>query len=169
MLSLSDELTGLYNRRGLFALGRARDARRPASREGLGVISIDVDGLKTINDRYGHAQGDETLRAVADVIRASIRESDVVGRVGGDEFVILADDGPGITGDLVARLRRRVDAPTPRPGGRSASRSASEPSTGSTGDQVTLQELIERADQRMYDDKRARRQLTPAGPGLEGP
>ena len=72
-------LTGLYNRRGLFALGEhtMRSARRRA--RGLGVIYVDVDGLKDINDRFGHAQGDEALRAVADVIRASIRESDVVG------------------------------------------------------------------------------------------
>ena len=110
MLSLSDELTGLYNRRGLFALGEhtMRIARRRGRR--LGVIYVDVDGLKTINDRFGHAQGDEALRMVADVIRASIRESDVVGRIGGDEFVILAEDDTGVTEDLVARLRRRARA-----------------------------------------------------------
>ena len=123
MLSLSDGLTGLYNRRGLFALGEhtMRSARRRA--KGLGVIYVDVDGLKDINDRFGHAQGDEALRAVADVIRASIRESDVVGRVGGDEFVVLAEDDPDVTRDLVdaaapprrTRQRRRRD-------GRSVSR-----------------------------------------------
>ena len=99
---------GLYNRRGFFALGEQamRVARRRSN--GLGVISVNVDGLEAVNDRYGHAQGDGIVRTVADVIRASIRESDVAGRVGGDEFVILADDGREITGDLVARLQRRV-------------------------------------------------------------
>ena len=109
MLSLSDSLTGLYNRRGLFALGEhtMRSARRRA--KGLGVIYVDVDGLKDINDRLGHAQGDEALRTVADVIRASMRESDVVGRVGGDEFVVLAEDDPDVTRELVTRLRRRLE------------------------------------------------------------
>jgi diguanylate cyclase (GGDEF)-like protein/PAS domain S-box-containing protein len=157
MLSLSDDLTGLYNRRGLFALGEhtMRIARRRARR--LGIIYIDVDSLKAINDRFGHAQGDEALRMVADVVRASVRESDVVGRIGGDEFVILAEDDTGVTQDLVARLRRRLDqanAKAVRPFRLSLS-------IGSVdwehGEQATLQELIERADQRMYDDKRARR------------
>ena len=79
MLSLTDELTGLYNRRGLFALGEhtLRIARRRA--RGLGVIYLDVDGLQAVNDRLGHAHGDETLRTVADLIRDGVRESDVVG------------------------------------------------------------------------------------------
>ena len=123
MLSLSDGLTGLYNRRGLFALGEhiMRSARRRA--DGARGDLIDVDGLKDVNNRFGHAQGDEALRCVADVIRASIRESDVAGRVGGDEFVVLAEDGPDVTQELGARLApprraRRSEAQV----GRSASR-----------------------------------------------
>jgi diguanylate cyclase (GGDEF)-like protein/PAS domain S-box-containing protein len=157
MLSLTDELTGLYNRRGLFALGEhtLRIARRRA--RGLGVIYVDVDGLKAINDRFGHAQGDEALRTVADVLRASSRDSDVAGRVGGDEFVILVEDEPAVTADLVTRLRRRAaraDAKAGRPYELSLSIGAVD---WEPGDNATLQELIERADQRMYDDKRARR------------
>ena len=157
MLSLSDDLTGVYNRRGLFALGEhtMRIARRRARR--LGIISIDVDSLKTINERLGHAQGDEALRMVADVIRASIRESDVVGRVGGDEFVILAEDDSGVTQDLVTRLRRcleRANVKAGRPFRLSLSIGSID---WEHGEQATLQELIERADQRMHDDKRARR------------
>ena len=157
MLSLSDDLTGLYNRRGLLALGEhtMRIARRRARK--LGIIYIDVDSLKTINDRFGHAQGDEALRAVADAIRASVRESDVVGRIGGDEFVILAEDDTGFTQDLVERLRRRVERANAK-AGRPFRLSLSIGTVDwEPGEQITLQELIERADQRMYDDKRARR------------
>ncbi len=157
MLSLTDELTGLYNRRGLFALGEhtLRIARRRA--RGLGVIYVDVDGLKAVNDRFGHAQGDETLRTVADLIRASARESDVAGRVGGDEFVILVEDEPAVTADLVQRVRRRVEGANAK-GGRSHQISLSLGAVDwEPGDRATLQELIERADQRMFDDKRARR------------
>ena len=157
MLSLSDGLTGLYNRRGLFALGEhsMRSARRRA--KGLGLVFIDVDGLKEINNRFGHAQGDEALRAVADVIRASMRESDVVGRVGGDEFVVLAEDDPDVTQELAARLRRRVA----RANEKSARPFSLSLSIGTVdwepGEAVTLQELIERAGQKMYDDKRDKR------------
>ena len=157
MLSLTDELTGLYNRRGLFALGEhtLRIARRRA--RGLGIIYVDVDGLKAVNDRFGHAQGDEALRTVADVIRASTRESDVAGRVGGDEFVILVEDEPAVTADLLQRLRRRVEHGNAK-GGRSYQLSLSLGAADwEPGDRATLQELIERADQRMFDDKRARR------------
>jgi len=157
MLSLSDELTGLYNRRGLFALGEhtLRVARRRG--RGMGVIYVDIDGLQAVNERFGHAQGDEVLRTVADAMRASVRESDVLGRVRGDEFVILVEDGPAVTAGLIARLRRRVER---------ANRRISRPlrlslSVGAVdwepGESVTLQELIERAGQRMYDDKRAGR------------
>jgi diguanylate cyclase (GGDEF)-like protein/PAS domain S-box-containing protein len=157
MLSLSDSLTGLYNRRGLFALGEhaVRSARRRA--KGLGVIYVDVDGLKAINDRFGHAQGDEALRAVADVLRAGIRESDVVGRVGGDEFVILAEDDPDVTRELVARLRRRIDRANEKAGRQFRLSLSIGAVDWEPGEQVTLQELIERADQRMYDDRREKR------------
>jgi diguanylate cyclase (GGDEF)-like protein/PAS domain S-box-containing protein len=157
MLSLSDGLTGLYNRRGLFALGEhaLRSARRRA--KGLGVIVVDVDGLKDINDRFGHAQGDEALRAVADAIRASIRESDVVGRVGGDEFVVLAEDEPDVTRDLVARLRRRAARCNEKQGRPFRLTLSIGAVDWEPGESVTLQELIERANQRRYDDKRERR------------
>ena len=102
-------------------------------------------------------QGDEALRTVADIIRACIRESDVLGRVGGDEFVVLVEDDPSVTADLVARLRRRHGA-AGQTGARPFRLSLSIGAVDwEPGEQVTLQELIERADQRMHDDKRTRR------------
>ncbi len=156
MLSLSDELTGLYNRRGFFALGDhvMRVARRRST--GLGVIYVDVDGLAAINDRFGHAQGDDVLRAVADILLASVRESDVVGRVGGDEFVVLADDRSETAGELVTRLQRRAerrDAKNGRPFRLSLSICAVD---WDVTEQVTVQELVERAAQKVQDLKRAK-------------
>ena len=158
MLSLSDELTGLYNRRGLFALGEhtMRIARRRARR--LGAIYVDVDGLKTINDRFGHAQGDEALRMVADV---DPREHPRIGRGRPHRRRRVRHPRRGRHG------RHRRPRGAPRAGGSSAPTSkAGRPfrlslSIGAVdwehGEQATLQELIERADQRMYDDKRAKR------------
>jgi diguanylate cyclase (GGDEF)-like protein len=120
------------------------------------VIYLDVDDLKSVNERLGHAHGDEALRAVADAVRASVRESDVVGRVAGDEFVILVEDGPAVTADLVMRLQRRVERADA--GGRQTRLSLSVGAVDwEPGERVTLQELIERADQRMHDDRRSRR------------
>ncbi len=146
MLSLTDSLTGLYNRRGFLALGEhaMRVARRRS--RSLTVISVDVDGLRDVNARFGHAQGDEVLRTVADVLRACIRESDVVGRVGGDEFVVLAEDDTDVVVDLAARLRRRIER-ADQAGGRPFRLSLSIGATEWRPDeQVTLRELMERAD-----------------------
>ena len=87
--ALTDGLTGLYNRRGWVKLlaaeeGRCRRYGHPAS-----IIAIDLDGLKAINDIYGHLKGDELLARAGSVIRGTARSQDVVARVGGDEFVVL--------------------------------------------------------------------------------
>lgn len=158
MLSLSDNLTGLYNRRGLLALGE--HAMRSARRRGghLAVIYVDVDGLRSVNDRFGHAQGDEALRTIADVLRTAIPEADLAGRVGGDEFVVLVDDEPEVTGKLAARLRRRLqraDEMSGRPFRISSSIGLAD---WDPAEPLTFQELIERADERMHDEKRAKRQ-----------
>ena len=87
-LSLRDELTSLYNRRGFYVL--AEQAYRLAQRAGESffVLFIDVDGLKKTNDELGHEVGSELLRSIAGLIEHTFRETDVIGRIGGDEFVI---------------------------------------------------------------------------------
>jgi len=160
MLSLADDLTGLYNRRGLFALGEhaMRSARR--HKTGLNVLFLDLDGLKNINDRFGHGLGDQALRDVAAVLRGAIRESDVVARAGGDEFVVLVEDEPQAAQELARRLERRIAAANAR----GEQRYKLEVSLGIVfwhpDEKATLQELIERADQRMYAAKHAKRDAT---------
>ena len=88
-LTLADDLTGLYNRRGLAAFGE--QALYRARRDGamVALLFLDLDGLKKINDTFGHGVGDDALRALASIIEGTIRESDIAARVGGDEFCIL--------------------------------------------------------------------------------
>jgi len=112
-LSITDELTGLYNRRHFFALAerefeRARRYGRP-----LSTILLDVDHFKQVNDTYGHAVGDQVLRAVARRCRAALREIDVLGRYGGEEFVaILPESELGSARQTANRLRHSIaDAP----------------------------------------------------------
>jgi diguanylate cyclase (GGDEF)-like protein len=112
-LAVTDSLTGLFNRRHFFdqaerEFQRARRYRRP-----LCAIMLDIDHFKRVNDTYGHAAGDQVLRAVAMRCRKSLREVDILGRYGGEEFVALVpeNDLPG-TREAAERLRQHV-AETP--------------------------------------------------------
>ena len=88
-LSLMDELTGLHNRRGFVSLAEQR--LKLTSRQGVRstLIFIDVDNLKYINDNFGHREGDGALQQIAGLLRECFRESDIIGRLGGDEFCVL--------------------------------------------------------------------------------
>jgi diguanylate cyclase (GGDEF)-like protein len=108
-LALTDVLTGLSNRRGFFV--QAEHMFRLARRRhaGCAVIYADIDGLKLVNDQLGHAAGDQLIQDAAAVLRESLRESDVLARFGGDEFVafVLDDAHPRV---LLARLRDNLRA-----------------------------------------------------------
>jgi diguanylate cyclase (GGDEF)-like protein len=108
-LAVRDELTGVYNRRGLFEIGR-REAER-AARFGhpLSALLIDIDHFKNVNDTYGHTIGDQVLRAFAACCRQNVREVDVVGRMGGEEFIILLPETDlANTHKAAERLRSRI-------------------------------------------------------------
>jgi diguanylate cyclase (GGDEF)-like protein/PAS domain S-box-containing protein len=92
-LSLKDELTGLYNRRGFFTL--AEQGLKTAQRMGMEMLLIfgDLDDMKGINDTFGHKEGDQALVETSQILRETFRESDIIARIGGDEFVILAMKG----------------------------------------------------------------------------
>ncbi|MBE7417257.1 MAG: GGDEF domain-containing protein [Ideonella sp.] len=104
-LAHTDALTGLPNRRGL-QLELDRALPRAVSERPLGVFLLDLDGFKAVNDRHGHDAGDELLKSVADRLRAALRHRDLVARVGGDEFVVMATDLPG--DDEAQRLGRKL-------------------------------------------------------------
>jgi len=109
-LSLRDHLTGLYNRRGFFALAeqRFKVARRENTR--LLFIIADLDGLKAINDTYGHELGDHAIKDAADILKETFRESDIIGRIGGDEFaIVVAENVPQSAETVTARLRDKID------------------------------------------------------------
>lgn len=110
-LSLVDELTGLYNRRGFVTL--AEQQMRVARRTGRKMLLffIDIDGLKRINDTLGHQRGDTVLADVAGVLRGTFRESDIVARIGGDEFVALQlETEEGVAERLASRLETNLRA-----------------------------------------------------------
>ena len=109
-LATRDSLTGLLNRRGLDEqLRRLLAAARRHDERGV-VIFIDLDGFKAINDTMGHHAGDAMLRHLADLLTANVRESDVVARIGGDEFVVaLVKTAPGEAESRTLRLQMLVN------------------------------------------------------------
>lgn len=152
-LALVDELTGLYNRRGftLFAeqeLARARRYGRAAV-----LVFADLDALKRINDDHGHATGDAALVAMGRAMKAIVRESDVVARWSGDEFVALVLEGNAelagtIAGRLDAALRAATPESIPFPLSASVGTSLLDP-----GAVQTLAEALDRADMQLYRQK----------------
>lgn len=149
-----DPLTGLANRALLGE--RLRGALASAARSGgsTGVMFLDLDDFKSVNDRLGHAAGDVVLRVVADRLRAGVRPSDTVARVGGDEFVILVDNASdaGLTA-LSQRLQTAVCAPL-HVAGQSLNVRVSVGVARADRGAMLPDELLFRADARMYDQKR---------------
>ena len=161
--SLSDELTGLHNRRGFYLLGEQalRDARR-AGRP-VSVLFFDADGLKEVNDKLGHDVGSELLLDIAALLRATFRGNDVVGRIGGDEFAVITSASDA---DLTPALRRVDDATE------AANCASNKPYrislsvgalTNEPQSKESLAELLDRADAAMYEKKRQRRAAQETG------
>ncbi|NJL70479.1 MAG: GGDEF domain-containing protein [Candidatus Competibacteraceae bacterium] len=111
--SLVDDLTGLLNRRGFVSLGEHALCLAEREKRGLIVVFIDLDAMKQINDLHGHKEGDNALKAIAEVLRKTFRKSDIVARIGGDEFAVVAhgknaEDKPQIKRRLFENLERAI-------------------------------------------------------------
>src|SRR5467141_3524979 len=94
-LALTDELTGLYNRRGFMAMAERQMRLGRRTGRGMLLFMMDVDGLKQINDSFGHLEGARVLKRTAEVLEETFRDSDVIARQGGDEFAVLAIEAAG--------------------------------------------------------------------------
>jgi two-component system cell cycle response regulator len=167
-LSLTDDLTGLYNRRGFLTLA-AEDMRQARRRRGELVLAFaDVDGLKAINDRYGHTEGDRAIRDAALILRHTFRESDLVARLGGDEFIVLLRDA---SADAVDRARMRLARRLQEHNNAETRPYRLVLSMGFARERVlddaSLDRLIAAADQAMYRHKHADEHDDPEPTGLE--
>jgi diguanylate cyclase (GGDEF)-like protein len=168
-LSLTDDLTGLHNRRGFLAL--AEQHLRTIRRKGAAMlVYVDLDDLKVINDNYGHLQGNRALIVTANVLRACFRQSDIIARVGGDEFCVLMTDAHRDSAQqLHKRLQQRVDfIDTPSPSRFQLSLSVGMAEVSHIR-QRSLEELLKIADSRMYEDKRKKGQRSSVSPALKQP
>ncbi len=154
--AVRDPLTGLANRALLEERLRAALARDARTGGRTGVLFLDLDGFKAVNDRYGHGVGDDVLREVARRLAAGVRPSDTVARLGGDEFVVLAE---GLTGEALGQLSERLEASLGEPYevGPVVRVGVSVGAALSDGGEADPAGLVGLADRGMYAVKRERR------------
>ena len=160
-LSLTDDLTGLYNRRG-FLFHAEQQLKLYRSRksedEGLWLMMVDLDGLKKINDTYGHEDGSFAIKKAAEVLKQSFRDSDIIARLGGDEFIILIINAANNLNEIILdRIEENLDR---------YNRTGEKPYAvlASCGlvkigfaDDSTIEEVMRQADEEMYRQKRIRK------------
>ncbi len=157
-ISQTDELTGLLNRRGFLNYSRHDlNVSRRMERDGL-LFFADLDGLKKINDTYGHEEGDNAIKAVAVILRKTFREVDILSRIGGDEFTIFTiNTSMGMTSDFRKRIYDLLDEynrTSGKPYKVSISIGAVPFSAKGT---ENIESLLNRADKMLYEQKRLKK------------
>jgi diguanylate cyclase (GGDEF)-like protein/PAS domain S-box-containing protein len=166
-LSLRDELTTLYNRRGFMTLAEHQLKTASRMKKRIALLYLDVDNLKKINDSGGHKMGDRALVEIAFILKKSFREADIVGRLGGDEFSVLAMESTKMNVDILTqRLQEKLDLFNSR-----SSAEAGFSLSVSVGVftrepeyPATVEEMLSRADLLMYEQKRSKKSGEPGKP-----
>ncbi len=157
-MSLLDDLTGLYNHRGFFMLAEQQLKISSRAQRSFALVFADVDELKQINDDYGHQQGDRALIATAELLRGTFRASDILARIGGDEFVIMVVDvAQDAVEGILQRLQVQMYEYNRAHNGHPLSLSLGVVYSDCRRP-VVLRELLTSADTLMYEQKRGKRQ-----------
>lgn len=159
-LSLSDDLTGLYNRRGFLALGEKylQNLRRLTEPKNNYLIYADMDGLKQINDSFGHEEGSRAIMKISEILAGNFRGSDVISRIGGDEFVVLMTNADEQSTEIVInRLQSKIESYNaqkihPFQLALSVGITAIKPD-----ETKALEEILAEADKQMYEQKKLRK------------
>ena len=163
-ISITDQLTGLYNRRGFLTLAEQHLKLSSRTKMGMLLFFADLDGMKWINDTLGHEEGDRAITDVALILKETFRSSDIIARIGGDEFAILMIDTTGISAELImTRLQDQVDKQNNERGRRYKISISVGTAYYDPDNPYSLDELMSHADKLMYDQKRSKSEskLTP--------
>jgi diguanylate cyclase (GGDEF)-like protein/PAS domain S-box-containing protein len=155
VLSVTDELTGLFNRRGFFTLAGQQLKMAKREKKRIILVTADIDRLKETNDTLGHQAGDHLIIKASHILKRSFRDSDIIARIGGDEFAVLAMESPEADDSAITmRMKENLDS-------YNASSNNSIQLSLSLGvkscdpeHRWSLNELLSAADQLMYKDKR---------------
>ncbi len=154
-MSVTDELTGLYNRRGFFTLAERELKIANRHKIKMFLIYVDLDNLKEINDTFGHLKGDMVLIETAKILRGTFRQSDIIARIGGDEFTaVLIGTTEAYAETIISRLRKNIDILNEKITQRykfsiSTGIACYDPESPSS-----IVELLNHADKSMYEQKR---------------
>jgi diguanylate cyclase (GGDEF)-like protein/PAS domain S-box-containing protein len=155
--SLKDDLTGLLNRRGLLKQAAPYFDFARRQKEALLLLFIDLDGMKKINDEFGHNEGDNALINTAAILNRSFRSTDIIARLGGDEFTVLVTDLNADKEEAITRLNENLKAyNATEPRGHKLAFSIGV-ATLEPERMTCFEELLEQADQAMYEQKRMKR------------
>lgn len=157
-LSVMDELTGLYNRRGFMTLANQQIALRKRNNTDLLLVFFDIDGMKRINDTLGHSVGDYALTSFAKLLKKAFRNTDIVARIGGDEFVVFAID---CTIRDYIKIKKRLDQAVDEFNATDTQQVRLSVSAGAapcdTEKKFTIEQLMEEADGELYEEKKRKR------------
>lgn len=157
-LSLTDSLTGLYNHRGFLVLGQQQMKEAKRNRQDVVLLFADLDNLKWINDTFGHQEGDFALAKTADIFKSCFRESDIIARIGGDEFVVLAiQANRAAANNLITKLEVKLADYNSEAGRRYPLSLSIGVSFAKSDARCTIDDLLLSADKSMYEQKQRKR------------
>lgn len=157
-LSFVDDLTGLYNRRGFLTIAEQHWMLSQRTKRGFLILFADLDCLKEINDRYGHREGDRALVRTAQILKGTFRRSDIIARIGGDEFAVLALDAGQANAQI---LTERLQETLKRANAEQKTEYTFSLSMGvvhyDSQESLSIQDLMAEADQKLYIHKHSRK------------
>ena len=159
--AMTDDLTGLLNRRGFFALADQQRKLVKRTKRGMALLYLDIDGFKVVNDLFGHTEGDKALVDTANILKSAFRESDIVARIGGDEFAVLLTEPSGahVEKVVITNLRNKLEDFNAGDG----HKYRLELSVGMVDydheHAPSIDEMLMRADKLMYEDKKENKLL----------
>jgi diguanylate cyclase (GGDEF)-like protein len=150
----TDGLTGLLNRRAFLEGSLGLCARQAKSGGSITMLMFDLDQFKSINDRFGHAVGDDVLREFANVVRASLRANDIMGRLGGEEFAVILPEAMDISSRIAERIRGAFETAGASVAGYTIGATVSVGAATSHEPVTNIDALLARADAALYRAKR---------------
>ncbi len=157
-MSVTDELTGLYNRRGFFAMAERQLKLSNRHKEIMYLLFADLDNLKGINDTHGHLEGDLALMGMSRVLEDTFRQSDIIARMGGDEFVVIpigtTEEGAGVA---ISRLNKNIDGYNVKGEKKHLLSISIGLACYNPENPCTVDDLIRQADSSMYEKKKQKK------------